>query len=99
MIFPNTAFRQTRSRGGGPPKDGIPAILDPQFIPAQDATFLEDADEVIGFETALGRARTFSREGGAIRDGDGINIGERQRLHVNHFSKSDFTNGVSRVRL
>lgn len=35
-------------RGGGPPKDGIPAILDPQFIPAQDATFLEDADEVIG---------------------------------------------------
>ena len=53
----------------------------------------------MSFETALGRAQTFSREGGAIRDGDGINIGERQRLHVNHFSKSDFTNGVSRVRL
>jgi len=35
-------------RGGGPPKDGIPAILDPQFIPATEATFLEDADEVIG---------------------------------------------------
>jgi len=35
-------------RGGGPPKDGIPAILDPQFIPAQEAAFLEDTDEVIG---------------------------------------------------
>src|SRR5262245_25173815 len=35
-------------RGGGPPKDGIPAILDPQFIPATEATFLEDHDEVIG---------------------------------------------------
>lgn len=35
-------------RGGGPPKDGIPAILDPQFILATEATFLEDADEVIG---------------------------------------------------
>lgn len=35
-------------RGGGPPKDGIPAILEPQFIPAVEATFLEDADEVIG---------------------------------------------------
>ncbi len=35
-------------RGGGPPKDGIPAILDPQFIPAQEATFLEDSDELIG---------------------------------------------------
>lgn len=35
-------------RGGGPPKDGIPAILDPQFIPAQEATFLEDNDELIG---------------------------------------------------
>jgi len=34
--------------GGGPPKDGIPAILDPQFIPASEATFLEETDEVIG---------------------------------------------------
>lgn len=35
-------------RGGGPPKDGIPAILDPQFLPAAEATFLKDTDEVIG---------------------------------------------------
>ena len=35
-------------RGGGPPKDGIPAILDPRFIPASEATFLQETDEVIG---------------------------------------------------
>jgi len=35
-------------RGGGPPKDGIPAILDPRFIPATEATFLDDEDEIIG---------------------------------------------------
>jgi hypothetical protein len=33
---------------GGPVKDGIPAILDPQFLPAREATFLEDHDQVIG---------------------------------------------------
>jgi len=35
-------------QGGGPPKDGIPAILDPQFISAQEATFLADDDELVG---------------------------------------------------
>lgn len=35
-------------RGGGPPKDGIPAILDPRFLPAAEAHFLDDADPVIG---------------------------------------------------
>ena len=35
-------------RGGGPPKDGIPAILEPHFISAAEATFLADTDEVIG---------------------------------------------------
>lgn len=35
-------------RGGGPPKDGIPAILEPHFIPAPEATFLTDTDEVMG---------------------------------------------------
>ena len=27
---------------GGPPKDGIPAILAPVFVPARKATFLRD---------------------------------------------------------
>ncbi len=35
-------------RGGGPAKDGIPAILDPRFIPAAEATWLNDPDELIG---------------------------------------------------
>lgn len=35
-------------RGGGPGKDGIPAILEPHFIPAAEATFLTDTDEVMG---------------------------------------------------
>ena len=34
--------------GGGPPKDGIPAILEPRFVPSAEATFLRDDDRVIG---------------------------------------------------
>lgn len=34
--------------GGGPPKDGIPAILDPQFVSADQAKYLGDEDRVIG---------------------------------------------------
>lgn len=33
---------------GGPPKDGIPAILKPEFIPPDKASFLENSDAVIG---------------------------------------------------
>ena len=33
---------------GGPPKDGIPAILEPKFINASEATFLKDSDQIIG---------------------------------------------------
>lgn len=33
---------------GGPPKDGIPAILNPEFIPRGKAGFLENSDPVIG---------------------------------------------------
>jgi len=31
-----------------PPRDGIPAILNPVLIPAKDATFLRDEDRVLG---------------------------------------------------
>ena len=37
-------------RGGGPPKDGIPSIDDPNFVSAQDAQFVSDSDIVIGLE-------------------------------------------------
>lgn len=34
---------------GGPPRDGIPAILKPKFVSVADATFLKDSDMVLGF--------------------------------------------------
>ena len=33
---------------GGPRKDGIPSISEPKFIPAKDASFLDDKDKVMG---------------------------------------------------
>ena len=34
--------------GGGPPKDGIPALLEPKFVAATEAKFLSPQDQVIG---------------------------------------------------
>jgi len=34
---------------GGPPRDGIPAIDRPEFVPANEAGFLTDRDRVLGF--------------------------------------------------
>jgi len=33
---------------GGPPKDGIPAIMEPHFITSHKVDFLKDNDPVIG---------------------------------------------------
>ena len=33
---------------GGPPKDGIPALLEPKFVSAEKADFLGPEDQVIG---------------------------------------------------
>lgn len=34
---------------GGPPRDGIPALVDPKFVSAAEARrFLSDSDEVLG---------------------------------------------------
>ncbi len=35
-------------QSGGPEKDGIPSLINPEFITADEATFLEDSDKVIG---------------------------------------------------
>lgn len=43
---------------GGPPKDGIPAILDPKFAATADVDFLRDSDVVIGVEIG-GAARAY----------------------------------------
>lgn len=34
--------------GGGPPKDGIPALTDPKLIAAREATYLQPDDRVVG---------------------------------------------------
>jgi hypothetical protein len=33
---------------GGPPKDGIPALTDPEAVPAAEASFLQPSDRVLG---------------------------------------------------
>ena len=35
-------------RGGGPPKDGIPALISPQYVPASKAKFMRDEEKVLG---------------------------------------------------
>jgi hypothetical protein len=45
-------------RDGGPAKDAIPAVLEPQFVKPTDATFLESNDKVIGV-VVEGRARAY----------------------------------------
>ena len=45
-------------RDGGPAKDAIPAVREPQFVKAEHATFLESNDKVIGVVVG-GRARAY----------------------------------------
>ena len=56
-IFMLTAFNldnaivpQDEILSGGPPKDGIPAILNPKFILPSEADFIGPNDKVIGVE-------------------------------------------------
>ena len=44
----DTLIPAAEIRGGGPPKNGIPALIDPQFVDADDASFLKDKDRVLG---------------------------------------------------
>ena len=43
---------------GGPPKDGIPALTNPNYVPAQKASFLREDDQVIG-TVINGEARAY----------------------------------------
>jgi hypothetical protein len=47
--FDRTTADLSRVRSGGPPRDGIPSIDDPQFIPAGEETGLAASEAVIGF--------------------------------------------------
>jgi hypothetical protein len=44
----NAIVPQPEILSGGPPKDGIPAILKPKIIEPGQAAYLEDSDAVIG---------------------------------------------------
>lgn len=33
---------------GGPPKDGIPALFSPKYVPAADASYMRDTEAVLG---------------------------------------------------
>lgn len=33
---------------GGPPKDGIPALMNPNYVSAAEATYLREKEQVIG---------------------------------------------------
>ena len=54
----NAIVPQNEILSGGPPKDGIPAILEPKFIPAGKAAFLSPGDQIIGIELG-GQARAY----------------------------------------
>lgn len=44
---------------GGPPRDGIPAIMDPVFLPAAQETQLDDREPVMTFQPETGPARAY----------------------------------------
>ena len=44
----NALVPQEEILSGGPPKDGIPALLEPKFVQSKEAHFLEESDVVIG---------------------------------------------------
>ncbi len=44
----NSLVPRAEIRHGGPPRDGIPAIDEPHFVVADEATFLRDEERVLG---------------------------------------------------
>lgn len=46
----NAIVPKSELRSGGPPRDGIPAMLEPRFQPADNVPWLNDQDEVVGVE-------------------------------------------------
>jgi hypothetical protein len=46
--FSNNIVPLEDIRSGGPPKDGIPALMSPQYVKAQDADYMMDDEQVLG---------------------------------------------------
>ena len=53
LSFDNLTVPRNEIRAGGPPKDGIPAITDPEIVTAESASFLTAQSRVIG--TTIGK--------------------------------------------
>lgn len=54
----NAIVPQNKILSGGPPKDGIPALLAPKFVAADKADYLKPDDQVIGVVLG-GHARAY----------------------------------------
>lgn len=46
----NLLIPETEIKGGGPPRDGIPAIDNPKFTSLEEATYMSDSDTVFSVE-------------------------------------------------
>jgi hypothetical protein len=46
----NLSIKRKEIKQGGPPRDGIPALFYPKFIPAAEARYLKNDDRVLGVE-------------------------------------------------
>mgnify|MGYP006292694835 CR=1 FL=1 len=44
----NAIVPRSEVLSGGPPKDGIPALLDPVMVSAEEAGYLDADDEILG---------------------------------------------------
>ena len=59
FLFSNALIPRHEIRSGGPPRDGIPAILEPKFVsPTEADTFMRDKDVVISV-THAGETRAY----------------------------------------
>ncbi len=58
FVLDNAIVPRNEILSGGPPKDGIPAILEPKFVSPAEVDFLRDSDAVIGVEIA-GKTRAY----------------------------------------
>jgi hypothetical protein len=46
--FSQHAIPPSEIISGGPPRDGIPALFHPEYVPADQAAFMRDDEQVLG---------------------------------------------------
>ena len=76
---------------GGPPKDGIPATLKPEFIPADEPNFLQNHDQILGvMEAGTTKAYPFFELKKINRPLQDRIHGHRIQVHFNAEARSAF---------